>query len=177
MRRVFVPAFAALFSVLMMAAGVPDPLAPARDGKLQCYKPNMARKTCGALAGYSIVGGGKFMNPSTVLVGTDDHVTIMKSSTVVFMRGNAVCGTVDKRTIDAATFTFDGRAATDYETARLRLQMAAEMTQNFGKEICTEYDRNGAGFRSRSTVGGQPRPDISQDVIWVGQGDGYRVAP
>jgi hypothetical protein len=177
MRRPVVASAAVSLSVLVGAAGVPDPLAPARDGKLQCYQPNVARKTCGALASYSILGGGKISNPSSVLVASDGNVIIMKSTTIVEMRGNAVCGMVDRRTVDQATFTVDGRAASAYETARLRVQMAAAMAANFGKEICTTYERRGAGFVAQSTIGGLPRPDTSQDVIWVGQGDGYTVAP
>ena len=49
--------FVALTAGIAMTSAVlggplPDPIAPAATGKLQCYEPDRAHKTCNSLAGY-----------------------------------------------------------------------------------------------------------------------------
>ena len=51
-----------LFLTLALQAAAPavaDPLAPARIGDLQCYRPDPVRKTCRSLAGYAFAADGR----------------------------------------------------------------------------------------------------------------------
>ena len=43
-------------AALVITAANADPLAKARTGELQCYRPNTEAKTCAVLSGYSFQG-------------------------------------------------------------------------------------------------------------------------
>src|SRR5207248_11155960 len=49
-------------------ATLPDPIAPAATGKLQCHTPDVSHKTCNSLAGYKIGPDGAIQNTALVLI-------------------------------------------------------------------------------------------------------------
>ncbi len=54
---------------LMLAGAEPaDPIGPALAGKVQCYAPNVARKTCSSIGAYARTADGHIDNRALVLV-------------------------------------------------------------------------------------------------------------
>lgn len=155
-------------------APVASPLAPAKLGRLMCYSPDQALKTCGAMAAYGFPTDGKILNRAQVVV-TPNPYTVMTTLTAVTVRGPAVCGRMEGAA--EATFTIDGKPADEATTADLRGQIAGAFTAFEGVEVCTTYVPFREGFMANVSIGGAPRPDMNQPVIWVELNDGYVVSP
>ena len=153
-------------------APVANPLAPAKLGKLMCYSPDQALRTCGAMAAYGFPTDGKILNRAQVVV-TPSPYTVMTTLTAVTLRGPAVCGRMEGAA--EATFTIDGKPADAATTADLRGQIARAFTAYEGVEVCTAYVPFREGFMATVSIGGAPRPDMNQPVIWVELNDGYVV--
>jgi hypothetical protein len=152
------------------------PIAPAAEGKLQCYVPNETAKTCQSLAGYRLGPGGEIVNFAAVMISASPPV-IMKTEAAIRLKSSQDCGVLRPQHIDAATFTVDGRPADAAHTAALRAQMKAASQSTFGHEVCVSYVPVGQSFLATSTIDGVPRPALDQKMIWVSPSDGYRVAP
>src|SRR5262249_7986718 len=80
-------------AIVLIAAETPaadpnDPWAPARSGKLQCYTPNVAKKTCHALAQYNFAPDGGIENPAEVII-SEKPLIIMKGTAPVVVRDGA----------------------------------------------------------------------------------------
>lgn len=164
---------AALAAAPADAAGQIDQL---KAGKLQCYGPNMARKTCAALSGYTF-NGGTIMNQAEVLISADP-VGTMKTNSPVTVKGEAICGTPSKKDIDDAVITSGGQVLSAAQAAGVKAQIWANMAPSAGKELCTMYTPGAGGtFTTSYTLAGQPTSIPSTTVILVGANEGYRVAP
>lgn len=156
------------------AAAQQDLLAPARAGEVQCFTPNVLRKTCSAISTYTAHTDGTFENRSQVLVARQPFI-VMTSSSPVTVRNGSVCGPVTNEHLQAAQFTIDGQAAGDDNSAYLREQVA-QMPGFLANEICAAYTRTGDGIRAEYTINGARAAETSQ-FIWVRADEGYRVAP
>ncbi|MGH6870792.1 MAG: hypothetical protein ACREHE_04720 [Rhizomicrobium sp.] len=167
---------AAPFLLLLMAADAPDPLAPARDGSLQCYDPRPLHKTCHALDGYTFDADGTIHNEATVLISPDEMI-VMKTVSPVVVRDGAVCGPVRRADVMSAAIYMQGRKLPQEMAVQVRLKIAAAMTQRFDKEVCTTYAPYQDELYAHVTLDGQPDPESSDYVRWVKPDDGYTVAP
>src|SRR5437899_11866948 len=85
------------------AASLPDPIAPAANGQLQCYSPDTARKTCNSLASYKPGANGTIDNIAVVLISKDPVIT-MEAVSPVEIKAGKVCGKIRKQDIDVAKF-------------------------------------------------------------------------
>jgi hypothetical protein len=150
-----------------------DPLAPAREGRLQCHSPDMARKTCASLAGYTFSADGTILNQAEVLL-TPSPVIVMRQEDAVVVRDGAVCGRFGG--FEDAVFTLDGQPAPQVVADTIRAQLAAAFAR-LGTEGCTRYAPQGDGWRAEVSIDGVARPDLNQPVIWVSPADGYAVRP
>ena len=157
-------------------AALSGPLAPANAGLLQCYAPNVEKRTCQSLAGYARSPSGDIENTAIVLVSTTPTVT-MRTVSPVSTRADQVCGAIREQDITAAALTVDGEPATPDQSARLRKVMLAAMGRFLGREICTAYVPEGGAFIATATVDGTPEPRFNQKVIWVPPNDGYTIGP
>lgn len=167
---------AALCLIALPAAAAPaDPLGPARAGKVQCFQPNMIRKTCRSIGAYSFEGG-RINNRAQVLIPAQVPLVMVLNSPVV-VRGQAVCGAIRSEDFAAATFTAADQPLGEEPTKKLRGLIAEAMASMIGKEVCTTLTQTGESFHAEATVDGAPKPELAQDVLWVGPADGYRVAP
>lgn len=155
----------------LVAALIADPLAPAREGQLQCHSPDVARKTCAALAGYTFPKEGLILNQAETLLNPSPAI-IMRVESPVQVRGGAICG--DMSGVEGATFTIEGQPAEESTTALLRGQVETAFAQ-IGREGCTTYTPQGDGLLAEVTVDGKSRPDLNQPVIWVSPADGYSI--
>lgn len=171
------PGMITLALTLALAVPAPieaaDPLAPARDGKLQCHTPDKARKTCSALAGYTFAADGTIANQAEVMLNPSPLI-IMRDEAPVVVRDAAVCGPMVG--FEDAVFTIDGQPADPATAGMIRAQVTAAFSQ-LGTEGCTRYSPQGEGWLAEVSIDGQPRAEFNQPVIWVSPSEGYTVQP
>ena len=165
----------ALGGVEARAQALPPPISPASEGKLQCYEPNRAAKTCRSIARYERNAAGEIVNPSVVLL-TPKPAIAMTATTKVTVKDGQVCGVVAVADIEAAQFTVDGAPATPDQIARLRQAVESAEQGVLGKLVCTAYVPDGDGFIGTANFDGAPQPQ-QLHVIWVSPADGYSVGP
>ena len=95
-----------LIGVLIAASlGTPDgaladPIARANGGELQCYRPNVKKKTCQSIASYRRTALGAYIN--TALLPLGEGVTL-ETRSPVYIKGGAVCGSITREEILAGT--------------------------------------------------------------------------
>jgi hypothetical protein len=159
-----------------VAAPLPPPITPASDGKLQCYAPNVAAKSCQSLAAYEATPDGRIVNPATVLISAAPLIT-MRTVTPVTIKANQVCGYVQPEDIEAAEFVVGDGPATSAQAAKLRQKMLAAQKGVFGREICTAYVTEGDALIAKASVDGVSEPAMDQRVMWVSPSDGFAVRP
>lgn len=166
---------AAALTILTLVAANADPLAETRAGKLQCYRPDTARKTCGALSGYDFKGA-TIVNTADVLL-SPQPVVVMRTATPVVLKHDAVCGPLRKEDIDSATILINGAVLPEDKAVQARSQIAAAFVNQLGHEVCTTYIPDGDKLSARVTLDGVAKPEYTQTVIWVKPEDGYSVGP
>ena len=157
-------------------ATLPDPIAPAATGKLQCYLPDVSHKTCNSLAGYKTGSDGAIQNKALVLISKSPVVT-METVSPVTVKAGKVCGVVREQDVENAKFATTDHALDAKQAGPIREQMKAAFKAIFNHEICTKYVADGDGFIANATMDGQALPGGEQRVIWVAPGDHYKVAP
>lgn len=163
-------------SAVALAPANADPLAEARSGKMQCYRPDTARKTCVAMASYIFETNGTITNKAVVLISPQQMVTMTTSSSVV-VKGEAVCGPMRREDIEAAEIAVNGTKLPEEQAAGVRGQLVQAISGQLGKEVCTTYLPAGDKLSARVTVDGAANPLYTQEILWVKPEDGYQVAP
>ncbi len=158
------------------AVAAPDPVAPAWRGEMQCYGPDIARRTCNALGSYARNADGGIDNTAIVLVSPSPPVT-MTTVTRVVIKAGQVCGQVREQDIDAARFAMGGQLLDAVHSEALRREMKAGMQTIAGHEICTAYVPDGDLLAATVTVDGVARPELDDKVVWIAPAAGYKVAP
>lgn len=173
--RIWLAALVSTAPMAAHAASLSGPLAPAAAGKLQCFVPDMTRRTCQTLDAYALDASGAIMNTSTVVISSDPPI-MMTTRAPVILREGRVCSAVRDEDMAQATFTVAGKPADPRQTADLRTHMSAAIKPLVGHEVCTTYTQSGAAFVARSTLDGAPQSD-SEAFIWVSPTDNWKVAP
>jgi len=157
-------------------ATLPDPIAPAATGKLQCYLPDVAHKTCNSLAAYKKGPDGAILNTARVLISKSPVIT-METVSPVAVKAGKLCGFVREQDIENAQFAAGDHALEEKQVAPLREQMKMAFKPIFDHELCTQYVADGDGFIAQATMDGQALPGGAQRVIWVTPDDHFKVAP
>ena len=157
------------------AAPLPEPIAKADQGLLQCYAPNPTHKTCQSLASYAQVDGA-ILNRVVILLAPNPLI-IMTATSPVQVAAGQVCGPIRSEDLAAATFTIAGQPATADQTARLRQKLQASMAGLIGRKACMTYVADGPALIAKSTIDGVAQPSANQPVIWVSPAQGYTVGP
>jgi hypothetical protein len=155
-------------------ASLPDPLAMAGEGRLQCYRPDVQKKTCQSIASYLKTGPGTYDNKALIPVAA--HATL-ETHTPVVIRGDAVCGYMRGEDVLAGTLRLDGEVLAPEKAKPFLERIAQGVAPMSGKEICTRYESSGAGLSAKVSIGGTYQPDGDQVVTWVSPADGYTVQP
>jgi hypothetical protein len=159
------------------AASLPDLIAPAANGQLQCLSPDTTRKTCSALSSYKLGANGAIYNLAVVLISKDPAVTMEMVSPVDIKAGQE-CGKYRSQDLDAAIFRVGGQLLDAKQAAPLRERMRRFFMNISERELCTTYINEGGILLAKSTMDGVPMPATTdQRVLWVSPGDGYRVSP
>ncbi len=152
------------------------PIAPAAEGKLQCYSPNLVARTCGGIGSFRFAPNGVIETQGEALVSQSPAI-IMRSVYQVRIKGRLECTKVRPRDVASASFVVDGRLASPAETAALRSNIQAANSSVIGREACEGYLPDGQALTARMIVDGAPRPDLDRKMIWVSPADGFQVAP
>ncbi len=161
--------------VLAVSAARAGEIDDLKAGKVQCYAPNLAKHTCAGFSRYTF--SDTITNQAELLLAPQPLVT-MKTSSVVTIRGDEICGKVSKSDIDGATISVDGAPAPQAQADAIRAQIwGAAFAQRDGKEICTIYTpAPDGGYTTTYTMDGQPDPSLpAATVILIDPKDGYTL--
>ena len=134
-----------------LSAPLPEPIALASDGQLQCWSPDTARKTCLALATFKLRDDGAIEASAVVQVSSRPPAT-MEIAIPVEVADGQVCGAV-------------------------RDQVRETIRNFIGRRLCVAFLLQGASLLAKPTLDGAPQRGMDQTVIWVAPSQGYSVAP
>ncbi len=164
-----------LLTAMAATIAVPDPLAPARAGKFQCYRPDASAKACQGLEYYTPTGPSTYLNRSVVLVDLAGPVTVEVTS-VVRIRGGAECSTIRAADALGGKVMVNGHQAPTQEARPVLSKIARAVAPLNGREYCVRYESTeDETLVGRVTIGGVRRPDLDEAVLWVDPNDGYSV--
>jgi hypothetical protein len=163
-----------MLALLAAPQAAPDPLAPARAGKVQCISPNREKKTCMAIASFVPGTDGNFESTVRVLVNPTPAI-VMETHTKGTVEGGDTCNTIRAEDYAAATFTMNGAPMDDTMAATIRPQVAAAIAPMAGQKGCSHEHAEGDMITSDVTIGGTAHPEMTQKLIWVGANDGYTL--
>lgn len=155
-------------------ASLATPLLPAEKGQLQCYRPNVQRKTCQAIASYRPTGPGVYDNKA--LIPLSPNATLETHSPVV-IRAGAVCGFIRGQDALAGTLRVNGMVVDRAKAEPILNRVAQNMALMSDKEICTKYEPSGPDFTAKISIAGVYRADQDVSVKWIDAADGYTVTP
>ncbi len=162
-----------ILTLMLAPPAQADPLILARQGMAQCYTPNMAARTCRALATYEFHPDGRITNYAEVLLNPEPAV-VMQAATAVHIRDSAVCGTLSDS--DILELRLNGEIMTGPLEQQVRQVVLAQRTGE--GEICTTYAPGAdATMTYTVTIGGKQQPDDGDTVLWVDPAEGWTVAP
>lgn len=164
--------------MIAMLLALSDPLAPAARGEMQCYAPDVARRTCWALASYVRQADGSYLNTARVLADPTRDIAV-EATTIVHVIDDSVCGRVKRADMLSARLFIAGVAqpASKARPILARLADAQEAAGSFGPMICTRYVADGDILYAAMSADGVYEPELDTKVIWVRPDQGYRVAP
>lgn len=166
------------FAATLAASGaqLPEPIAPAQRGQVQCYQPDAARRICRSIGAYEAGPDGKIANTAWVLVNEAPAI-VMKTIAPVEIKDGRTCGRLTAELVDASSFTLAGAETDAARTDQFRGVVKDMLGQLFGREVCVGYVADGSGLIGQGFVDGVRMPAMDQRVVWLPPGHGYRVAP
>lgn len=169
-----------MFALLLALAGPAgqdvDPLAQARDGRMQCVAPDSARRTCRSLVRYTLRGDSEFDALVSGLVSTEP-VAILEYRTSGTVQDGAICSVIRPIDLRDGRITKDGAPLAPAIEAQVRARVMNAAQPLAGHKRCYRQRFDGHEYQSDVTIDGLLRPEMSQRSIWVGPDDGYAVAP
>ena len=158
-----------LLTLLALAAAQDaGPLEPARAGKVQCYDPIVAEKTCRAIGAYRFGDDGQIWNDAQSVLNDTPHI-VLRATTRVYVRDDAECAKSDNLAEEITAIEVDGSALAGAQYEAVRKQVAEAMATTIGSgELCTRYHPNPDGsLRAVASLNGVERPDLESAVRWV----------
>jgi hypothetical protein len=164
-----------LVAAAVLGAAPADPIAPAKQGLVQCYAPDPAKKTCRSMGAYTVQQDGTIQNAATTLISPNPLI-VMRTLAPVQVKSGAICGTIQQVDLDGATFTYEGKPLEGDGAVKLKAALGSAMTPLLGHEVCTAYTANGDMLTGEVSLDGERKPDMDQKVLWVSPTD-YTVAP
>lgn len=164
------------FVLLLAAAGAQtaDPLAPARDGMIQCIAPNQEKKTCMGIARYELGADGSFTTSSKVAVAPSPLIT-METRSKGSVENGKVCGKILRSDYEAASFEMDGAPVDEATAGAIRAQVLGAVAAMTDKTACSTESAEGPLMVQNVTLDGVARPDLTHRTLWVKPEDGYKI--
>jgi len=163
-----------VFLAAAFTATTSNPLAFAENGQLQCYRPDVEKKTCQSIAAYRRTGPKTYDNTALIPVAAD---ATLETHTPVVIKGSAVCGFIRGQDAIAGTLRVGGQVLDPEKAKPILKRIAQAMAQMADKEICTTYEPAGTDFMAKISIGGSYRSDQDETVKWISPADGYTVTP
>jgi hypothetical protein len=161
--------------ILAAASGqTADPLAPAREGKVQCVSPNVEKKTCMAIATYDVRVDGSYDAVTIALISPAPMITMETRSTGKIENG-AVCGLIKRDDYANSVFMLDGKPADASVAEAVKAQMLPALASMEGKNGCSRERAEGGLQVAEITLDGVARPELTQRLIWVKPDQGYKL--
>ena len=151
-----------------------NPLARAEAGEVQCYRPDVAKRTCQSIASYVRTGDDTYDNRTIVAVSSD---ATLETHTPAVLRGDAVCDYVRGDDMLAGILRLHGEVLSADRAKPVLEKIARSVAPFAGKEICTRYEPSGSEFTAKVSIAGTYRPDQDVKIRWIGTSDGYTVTP
>lgn len=169
-----------LLMALLALAGAPQdagPLEPGRSGKLQCYGPNVAAKTCTAIGSYRFDADGTIWNIARNQINASPAV-VLHATGKVYVKDGAECARPENRAEEITGIDVDGTPLQGDQFNAFRQQIAANISAVLGDgEFCSTYHPNPDGsMRAAVTVDGVARPEFESTVLWIEPDAGWTVA-
>lgn len=149
----------------------PDPLAPAKAGRIRCIEPDRTARTCGTIVRYTLRGDGAFDALVTGVVNRDPLI-VLEYATFGQVRDGAVCSRIRPADFNAGKLTSNGTALSPALEANTRLKLMEALQPLAGHERCYR-DAGASELTVNVTIDGLLRPEMSQSAIWVLPEDGY----
>lgn len=169
-----------LFMALLALAGAPQdagPLEPGRAGKLQCYGPNVAARTCTAIGGYRFQPDGVILNDARNMIGASPAIVLYATGTV-YLKDGAECARSENRAEEITRIDVDGTPLEGEQFQTVRQQIAANISAVLGDgEFCSTYHPNPDGsLRATVAINGVERPEFESTVLWIDADAGWTLA-
>jgi hypothetical protein len=156
----------------------PDPLAPARDGKLLCITPNVAAKSCNAISSYAWGADGAILSETRSIINAAPMIVLV-SRTPVTMRGDLECSSTAGYAGQIAAVEVDGQPLAGEQLDGVRQMIAGQLSAALGEgEMCSSWGHPGADgvIDYTVTMDGTPKPELAGAALWIGADEGWRVA-
>lgn len=166
-------------ALLVTLAALADPLAPAREGQVQCYSPVPAQKLCSAIGSYEFAADGTISNLAMNRI-QDDPPIVMFARSPVIVRDGKECSTHALRETDIEKIEVAGRPLDAATLALVRSQILAGLPDFMkgDQPLCSTYTAKPDGSLSATVeVGGVPHPELTSTVLWVKPSEGWSVVP
>lgn len=155
-------------------AAIADPLAPAREGKIQCLAPNKEKKSCIGIASYTVLPDGSFDTAARVLIAPMPAI-VMETRSSGKKEGDALCSIIRRQDYAGARISIEGAPADAVTGEAIRSQLLSAIATLDGKKACSHIVPEGEVLRIDVTVEGTARPDLTQRAIWVRPDEGYKL--
>jgi hypothetical protein len=168
-----------LATALLLTLAASDPLAPARQGQVQCYDPDPARKTCRAIGSYTFAADGSISNLAMTRL-QDAPVIVMFARSAVVIRDGKECSVGDLKAKDIGKIEIDGQPLPPAALAQVGPAIIAGLPDfmKSGQPLCSAYAANPDGtLTATADVGGVAHPELTATVQWVNPADGWTVTP
>lgn len=164
-----------ILAAAVLGASPQDPIEPAKQGLVQCYAPDAAKKTCRSMGAYTVQADGTILNAATTLISPSPLI-VMRTTAPVQIKAGAICGVIRQDDLDGASFTYEGKALEFDGAAKLKTAIGSAMAPLIGREVCTAFTADGDALTGQVSLDGVRQPDMDQKVLWVSPSD-YSVAP
>lgn len=156
------------------AASPVNPVAAAEKGELQCYRPDVEKKTCQSIASYRRTGPGSYDNEALLPLGPN---ATLETHAPVIIKADAVCGFIRGQDVLAGTLRVDGSPVAPERAKPILERVVQAMAPLADKEICTKYEPSGTALKAKISVGGTYQPERDETVKWISPAEGYTVTP
>lgn len=152
-----------------------DPLAPAREGKIQCHDPDSAARTCSIMTWYIVRPDGSAQSRSVTAI--NDQLAA-EARMEIKRVGGGMCGVVDEtymRSFHIVQSRAPHAAVNNKNLTLLYREALVEALWN--RTHCAfNYTRDADDVRlDVSTVDGQFAGELMAEFIWISPGAGYRL--
>ena len=169
-----------LMALLAIAGASQDvgPLEPGRAGKLQCYGPNVAAKTCTAIGAYRFDADGTIWNDARNMINASPQI-VLHATGKVYVKNGAECAHPENRAEEITRIDLNGAPLEGAQFTTVRQQIADNINLVLGEgEFCSTYTPNIDGtLKAAGTITRLARPEFESVALWVEPNAGWTLAP